>query len=249
MKKKLCRRRVLRRRPPISKSNVEYCDLMKWLIRVSKKLLVVISNWKRKQKNEGIWLGDLHQCPALSSICVPILNIYLSKIIFLLLGMGSLFWIVVAELFEGPVRPYGISCGILVAGISAFGLTFSFPVLVNSIGPAILYYFFAGCNVVVCLVIYFIVPETKGRTFAEIQTALGRKNVEKVDMVISHKWIILTNVKWQSLKVCLFLVISWLNGRIDTHKNWQESSALSGQKEDFFFSVNHGKLKNRVNKY
>lgn len=85
---------------------------------------------------------------------------------------------VVAELFEGPVRPYGVSCAMLIAAVSSFCLSLFFPSLINALGPAPLYYIFSGCCLIVFLVILFFVPETKGKSFAEIQVALGRKQIQ-----------------------------------------------------------------------
>lgn len=84
----------------------------------------------------------------------------------------------VAELLDGPIRSYGLTAAVVISIFSSFGLTLLFPVILAGGGSAI-YWAFAGCCIGTGLFIGFIVPETKGKTFVEIQRALGRRDVEE----------------------------------------------------------------------
>lgn len=47
-----------------------------------------------------------------------------------------------------------------------------------AIGPAITYWIFSMNSLILCLFITFFIPETKGKTFAEIQDLLAKKRVK-----------------------------------------------------------------------
>ncbi|CAH2059192.1 unnamed protein product, partial [Iphiclides podalirius] len=88
-------------------------------------------------------------------------------------GMGSLVWVLIAELFDGPARAIGASASMVVTTLFIFLTTKYFATLTLTIGPAATYWLFSGACAVSCLFIHYCVPETKGKTFAEIQAALG----------------------------------------------------------------------------
>lgn len=90
-------------------------------------------------------------------------------------GPGSVNWALSAELFDGPARSLGMSISTTLASASAFFLTRYFPALMASIGPAATYWGFSLNCVLLGAFILFVVPETKGKTFSEIQVSLGAK--------------------------------------------------------------------------
>ncbi|KAI5645564.1 sugar transporter domain-containing protein [Phthorimaea operculella] len=94
-------------------------------------------------------------------------------------GPGSLSWLLVAELFEGPARATGVGCSLLCTMFSLFFTTKYFPMLTTSIGAAATYWIFGVNCILLCLFILFCVPETKGKSFSEIQVSLGA-NVDPV---------------------------------------------------------------------
>ncbi|CAH0697052.1 unnamed protein product [Spodoptera exigua] len=96
-------------------------------------------------------------------------------------GMGSLCWTVVAELFDGPARAVGASVAIGVATFFAFLITKYFVYVSFAIGVANVYWIFTCNCVITALFVLFFIPETKGKTFLEIQEELGR-TIEKTDL-------------------------------------------------------------------
>ncbi|CAD0205449.1 unnamed protein product [Chrysodeixis includens] len=89
-------------------------------------------------------------------------------------GIGSLFWTLVAELFDGPARAIGMSSSITVAFVFVFLTTKYFVNITKLIGTPTTYWVFsANCLITVVFIIFFI-PETKGKSFAEIQSDLEK---------------------------------------------------------------------------
>ncbi|XP_049880478.1 facilitated trehalose transporter Tret1-like [Pectinophora gossypiella] len=89
-------------------------------------------------------------------------------------GPGSLFWVLMTELFEGPARAVGVFCGLSIFVLFAFISTKFFPTVTLALGPAITYWSFGVICLLYCLFVVFCLPETKGKSILEIQVALGK---------------------------------------------------------------------------
>ncbi|CAH2096870.1 unnamed protein product [Euphydryas editha] len=92
-------------------------------------------------------------------------------------GIGSLSWVIVTEIFEGPSRALGFSISINLSSLLAFLTTKYLALMISVIGPTATYLFFSSMCVLVGTLIYTFLPETKGKTFREIQEALRAKKV------------------------------------------------------------------------
>ena len=101
---------------------------------------------------------------------------------FFVPGMGSIFWMVVAELFDGPARAVGSTAGITVATFFAFLITKYFAQVTSAIGAANTYWIFSFNCLITTLFIMYLIPETKGKTFVEIQEEMGRQIVKETDV-------------------------------------------------------------------
>ena len=84
-------------------------------------------------------------------------------------------WVVASELFEGPARSVGCTTSITVATVSVFFSTKYFALMIQALGPAYTYWIFSCVCVVFFAIIAIFLPETKGKSFSEIQVALGEK--------------------------------------------------------------------------
>ncbi|XP_053619779.1 facilitated trehalose transporter Tret1-like isoform X2 [Plodia interpunctella] len=91
-------------------------------------------------------------------------------------GIASIMWILISEIFEGRTRAIGASLAILVATLTGFGVSKSIPSLTSSIGPTMTYWLFSIICILVIMFTAIFIPETKGRSFAEIQAILGNKS-------------------------------------------------------------------------
>jgi hypothetical protein len=90
-------------------------------------------------------------------------------------GPGSVIWALSAELFDSNSRAVGLSINFFVSGISVFFLTKYFPAIMASVGSAATYWGFSVNCLLFCAYILICIPETKGKTFSEIQRSLGAK--------------------------------------------------------------------------
>lgn len=92
-----------------------------------------------------------------------------------------------AEILYGPVRAYGISLGVFLSSVASFLVNLFYPAMSRALGVGGTFWIFtAGCAFS-CVYIALSVPETKDKTFAEIQTDLGRSDKTKP---VSEKLII-----------------------------------------------------------
>ncbi|KAG7585574.1 MFS transporter superfamily [Arabidopsis thaliana x Arabidopsis arenosa] len=88
------------------------------------------------------------------------------------MGMGGLPWIIMSEIFPMNVK---VSAGTLVTVTNwAIGwvITFSFNFLMQWSASGT-FLFFSIVSAVSIIFIYFLMPETKGRSLEEIQTLLS----------------------------------------------------------------------------
>ncbi|XP_075986382.1 facilitated trehalose transporter Tret1-like [Anticarsia gemmatalis] len=95
-------------------------------------------------------------------------------------GLGSLFWVLGAELFDDKSRGTGMSIVIVSTTLTLFFITKYFAFITSAIGAAYTYWVFSINCVLLCLFIMFCIPETKGKSFAEIQDILRKKESDNV---------------------------------------------------------------------
>ncbi|XP_050685219.1 facilitated trehalose transporter Tret1-like isoform X2 [Leptidea sinapis] len=109
---------------------------------------------------------------------LPIVSLLLVVICYCA-GIGSVVWPATTELFEGQARAFGVSIGLTFTQLIMFLTTKYFSTMTNAFGPASTYWFFGTNCVIIAVVIAIFLPETKGKTFAEIQKALGKKDTKQ----------------------------------------------------------------------
>ncbi|XP_045455266.1 facilitated trehalose transporter Tret1-like [Melitaea cinxia] len=117
---------------------------------------------------------------------LPIISLILIKFCYSA-GIGSLLWVVVTEIFEGPARALGFSISLNSSSLLVFITTKYLATMISTVGPAATYWFFSCMCVLVGTLIYILLPETKGKTFGEIQEALGVKKVVVEDKTADGK--------------------------------------------------------------
>lgn len=95
-------------------------------------------------------------------------------------GVGPTSWTLVAELLPSQVRNVG--AGIINTCFSLFlflvGLTFPFAAEMMGVGGVFLVY--SACSLVGVIFVVTCLPETRGRSFHEIQTALDKRKSSNV---------------------------------------------------------------------
>ncbi|KAF5270586.1 hypothetical protein FQR65_LT05484 [Abscondita terminalis] len=95
--------------------------------------------------------------------------------IMLAVGIGSLPYVISGELFASNVKKIGGSMFAFYSGLLSFVNIKVFNPIAEAWGMHAVFWIFAG--VCMCGIFYglFVLPETKGKTFEEIQRNLGKK--------------------------------------------------------------------------
>ncbi|XP_041989820.1 inositol transporter 4-like [Salvia splendens] len=89
-------------------------------------------------------------------------------------GMGTVPWIVNSEIY--PLKYRGIGGGIAAVSnwVSNLIVSETFLTLTETLGPADTFLLFAGFSAIGLVAIYFLVPETKGLQFEEVEKMLQK---------------------------------------------------------------------------
>ncbi|CAH0564581.1 unnamed protein product [Brassicogethes aeneus] len=90
-------------------------------------------------------------------------------------GIGPLPWTILSEIFPLDVKFYGSSVVTWFCLFFSFVITVCFPIFTAWMGITVCMWFFAGCTTLMLVFVVFYVPETKGKTFEEIQMILSKQ--------------------------------------------------------------------------
>ena len=88
------------------------------------------------------------------------------------MSLAPITWVLISEIFPNRIRGVAISVAVSALWIACFILTFTFPILNKTIGPANTFWVFAAICIAGFLFIKFRVPETKGKTLEQIEREL-----------------------------------------------------------------------------
>ncbi|XP_011260702.1 facilitated trehalose transporter Tret1 isoform X3 [Camponotus floridanus] len=112
---------------------------------------------------------------------LPVIDVIAFQIVFQF-GLGTLPSALIGELFPTEVKALAGAIVTIFDGVLGFAVSKLYQVIGDSLGADIVYYFFAGSCLCAFIMVFFGVPETKGRTFREIQELLrGDKKMEDVE--------------------------------------------------------------------
>jgi sugar porter (SP) family MFS transporter len=89
------------------------------------------------------------------------------------MSLAPVTWVLISEIFPNRIRGAAISVAVSALWIACFILTFAFPILNKSIGPANTFWVFAAICVAGFLFVRLYVPETKGKTLEQIERELA----------------------------------------------------------------------------
>lgn len=85
------------------------------------------------------------------------------------ISLGPVFWLMLSEIYPLRVRGTAMSVGAFSNWGSNFAVALTFPILLANLGGAGSFWLFAALGIVAWFFVYFMVPETKGRTLEEIE--------------------------------------------------------------------------------
>jgi SP family xylose:H+ symportor-like MFS transporter len=101
----------------------------------------------------------------------PVLILTLSAIACYALTLAPVTWVLIAEIFPGHIRSQAVSVAVSALWIASFALTYTFPFLNQHLGAAGTFCTYGVICVVGYLLVFTCVPETKGRSLEEIESA------------------------------------------------------------------------------
>ncbi|SDE91062.1 sugar porter family MFS transporter [Terriglobus roseus] len=106
---------------------------------------------------------------------IAILFLTLSAIACYALTLAPVTWVLIAEIFPNRVRSQAVSIAVSALWLASFALTYTFPLLNRALGTGGIFRTYG----VICLLgwalVFFFVPETRGRSLEQIEQALARQ--------------------------------------------------------------------------
>uniref|UniRef100_H3BDJ3 Solute carrier family 2 member 11b n=1 Tax=Latimeria chalumnae TaxID=7897 RepID=H3BDJ3_LATCH len=96
------------------------------------------------------------------------------------LGPGGVTNVLTAELFTQLTRPAAYTIGGSVNWLSFFTIGILFPFIVNGLKQYCFLVFLVACSLVATF-IFFVIPETKNKSFIEIKTEFIKKNMKAIN--------------------------------------------------------------------
>ena len=106
---------------------------------------------------------------------VVIVLLVLANVMFYSITLAPLLWVVLSEIFPNRIRGAAMSIAALAHWVGNFSLTFTFPAIKENLGWANNFWLYGLICAVGFMVIFFILPETKGKTLEEIELQLVKK--------------------------------------------------------------------------
>jgi len=108
---------------------------------------------------------------------LPVLFCTLAAIACFAMTLGPVTWVLISEIFPNRIRGAAVSVSVSALWIACFALTFTFPALNASLGPAGTFWLYSAICVVGFLFVFRRVPETKGKTLEQIERGYARETV------------------------------------------------------------------------
>jgi len=84
-------------------------------------------------------------------------------------SLGPMPWVIISEIFPTKTRGVAMSLAVLMMWVSVYFVTQFFPIFLESIGGAFTFWIFMVNAVILVFFVWFILPETKGKTLEEIE--------------------------------------------------------------------------------
>ena len=101
-----------------------------------------------------------------------ILALTLCAIACYALTLAPVTWVLIAEIFPNRVRSHAVSAAVSALWIASFALTYSFPFLNRGLGTGGIFLGYGVICLLGCALVGFFVPETKGYTLEQIESAM-----------------------------------------------------------------------------
>jgi SP family xylose:H+ symportor-like MFS transporter len=103
---------------------------------------------------------------------LPVLVFTLAAIGCYAMSLAPVTWVLISEIFPNRIRGTAVSIAVSALWIASFILTFTFPLILQSIGSAQTFWLYAAICFMGFVFVWRRVPETKGRTLEQIEQRL-----------------------------------------------------------------------------
>jgi sugar porter (SP) family MFS transporter len=103
---------------------------------------------------------------------LPMLLLVLAAIAFYAMSLAPVTWVVISEIFPNRIRGAAISVAVTSLWIACFILTYTFPILNQTLGAAGTFWLYSAICVAGFIFITFRLPETKGKTLEQLERDL-----------------------------------------------------------------------------
>jgi sugar porter (SP) family MFS transporter len=103
---------------------------------------------------------------------MPLLMLVLAAIACYAMSLAPVTWVLISEIFPNRIRGAAVSLAVSALWVGCFLLTFTFPMLNESLGAAGTFWLYGGICVVIFLFVLRLIPETKGKTLEQIEREL-----------------------------------------------------------------------------
>ena len=124
-----------------------------------------------------VLLGLAFLLPALSGVVGVLSTVCLMLFVAsFAVSLGPVFWLMISEIYPLKVRGSAMSVATIANWASNFVVALTFLSLVEALGQTATFWLYALVSIGAWFFVYFLVPETKGRTLEKIEEDL-RQNV------------------------------------------------------------------------
>ena len=103
-----------------------------------------------------------------------VLVLTLSAIACYALTLAPVTWVLIAEIFPNRVRSQAVSITVSALWLASFVLTYTFPLLNRAMGTGGIFRTYGAVCLVGWAIVFFFVPETKGRSLEDIEKLMVR---------------------------------------------------------------------------
>lgn len=104
---------------------------------------------------------------------IPIVILTLASVAVYSFTLAPVVWVILSEIFPNRIRGAAMSLAAVALWIGNFSLTFTFPSIKENLGWSLNFWLYALICIVGFLIIYFRLPETKGKSLEQIEKELG----------------------------------------------------------------------------
>lgn len=96
----------------------------------------------------------------------------LANVMFYSISLAPLLWVLLSEIFPSKVRGAAISVGALAHWVGNFTLTYFFPAIKENLGWANNFWLYGVICLLGFVILWFALPETKGKSLEELEKEL-----------------------------------------------------------------------------